>query len=314
MAYSNSAYSNRIVLAALAACRLAGLTVPEHPPQSSQEAAHGEARDEVAATPEALWAAVCAASGPASREPLQAFQLQAEVRTRSGVQTNEARIEYRYLAPDCIRFMLPSKNETGRFGPAPEHYWLRTGERVVALAGREFKEDRRAVDDMLALAKNYVALSNPARLNLEGLERPTAPPADLGPELAKKLRKLTWLAFESPDFALVKREATGEAKNGAAPESTLYRIELGLREDHLPAVAIVREPGKAGADPLLVMFSRYEASDDFRLPFVLLVHVLDRSESPARFAEKPSQEVYVTSASLRPKLSVADFQPERTAK
>src|SRR5688572_14614762 len=112
------------------------------------------------ATPEAraLWERVCKASGPAEREPLRAFQLTAEVRTRSGVQSNDAHVDYRYLAPDCIRFALPNKNETGRFGPAPEQYWQKSATDVVVLAGREFKEDRRAVDDMLALARNYAAL------------------------------------------------------------------------------------------------------------------------------------------------------------
>src|SRR6185503_4475747 len=99
----------------------------------------------------------------------------ADVLTRQGVQTNEGKVDYRYLAPDCMRFVLPSKNETGRFGPAPEQYWLREGEEVVTLAGREYKEDRRQVDDMIALAKNYVALSNPARITLTKIELMGAP-------------------------------------------------------------------------------------------------------------------------------------------
>lgn len=257
-------------------------------------------------TAEELWAALCAASGPATRAPLQAFELRAEVRTRSGVQVNDLQVDYRYLAPDCIRFMLPSKNETGRFGPAQEQYWVRTGDQVVILAGREYKEDRAKVDDMLALARNYVALSNPARIRLTSLERPAAPPSDLGPELVKDTRKLRWLVLESPDFALVRGEA-------ARADKPLYRVELGLREDALPGVAIVREVGKTGADPLLVKFAQYRAIDDFMLPYALQVHVLDRELTPATFAPKASQEIYVTEAALRPKLDVADFRP-KTAK
>lgn len=255
------------------------------------------------ATPEAraVWELVCAASGSVEREPLSAFQLQAGVLTRAGVQTNETRIEYRYLAPDCIRFMLPSKNETGRFGPAPEQYWVRSGEQVTILSGREFKEDRKKVDDMLALARNYVALSNPARLDLRALELCTAP-TDLGPALAKKTRKLRWLALESPDFTLVKSEAPRAGE-------TLYRVELGLDQKHLPAVAIVREKGRPESDPLLVEFSAYQPSDDFTLPFQLRVHVLDRARTPPVFADDASQEVYVTSAALRPQLTLEDFQP-----
>jgi len=257
----------------------------------------------------ALWQKVCAASGEATREPIRAFQLRAEVLTRSapgsGVGSNEATIDYAYMEPDCIRFVLPSKRETGRFGPAQEQYWLQDGEELVVLAGRENKESRRSVDDMLSLARNYVALSNPARLNLVGLELPGAPPADLGPELAKLFKKLSWLALESPDFALVRRD------DPAPKGGTVYRVELGLGEGALPSVAIIRERDKAGADPLLVEFSKYEDHDGFKLPMVLKVRVLDRTQPKAVFAFDPSQEVYVKTAALRPKLTVADFQPKK---
>lgn len=258
----------------------------------------------VAPEARATWERVCAASGDAQREPLQAFHFQADVRTRSGVQRNEMHLDLRYLAPDCIRFVLPSRSETGRFGPAPEQYWVRTRESVVVLAGREYVQDRRSVDDMLALARNYVALSNPARLELLGLELLAAPPGDLGAALAVRLKKLRWLAIESPDFALLRGEIGRE-------KPAVYRVELGLREDHLPAVAIVRERGRPETDPLLVEFSQYQAQDGFKLPFQLRVHALDRQQRPPAFAEHASQEVYVTSAALRPALTVADFQPRK---
>jgi hypothetical protein len=256
------------------------------------------------ARPRALWERVCAATASAAREPVKAFVLEADVLNRSGVQSNQLRIDFAYLAPDCVRFMLPSKNETGRFGPQPEQYWLRSDKEVVTLAGREYTEDRRKVDDMLALARNYVALSSPARLRVEGLTLPAAPPADLGVELGKRTKKLTWLAFDSPDFALVRGEGAREAP-------ATYHIELGIREDGLPAVAIVRERENAAVEPLLVEFSKYEERDGFHLPLVLLVHVLDRAQVPASFAALPAQEVYVTSATLRPVLSVGDFKPKK---
>src|SRR5262245_38400047 len=253
----------------------------------------------------ALWERVCAASGQVQREPLQAFHLTADVLTRQGVQTNEAtHIDYRYLAPDCIRFALPSKNETGRFGPAPEQYWTRAGENVVVLAGRDYAQDRKSVDDALTLARNYVALSNPARLKILALELMAAAPADLGKELATRCKKLRWLALESPDFALLRGDLARETP-------AVYRVELGLREDLLPAVAIVRERGKPTADPILVEFAQYQEQDGFKLPFQLKVHALDRTRGPAAFAENAAQEVYVTAAALRPSLTVEDFKPRK---
>jgi len=270
----------------------------------SQEARAPEVSAPVADEARALWERVCAASGDATREPLSAFHLKADVLTRSGAQTNEAHIDYRYLAPDCIRFALPSKNETGRFGPAPEHYWTQTNDAVVVLSGRDYAQDRKAVDDALTLARNYVALSNPARLKLLALELLSAGPADLGKELATRTRKLRWLALESPDFALLRGELAREAP-------AVYRVELGLREDLLPAVAIVRERGKATADPLLVEFSQYQEQDGFKLPFQLRVHALDRAQAPVSFAKDAAQEVYVTAAALRPSLTVEDFKPRK---
>jgi len=245
----------------------------------------------------ALFTRVCAASGPAERAPLSAFRLVAEARTRNGVQTNDLEIDYRYLAPDCIRFRLPSKNETGRFGPDEKQYWLKSADETVVLSGREYKEDRRQVDDMLALAKNYVALSNPAALKLEALELLGAAPSDLGEALAKKTKKLTWLALESPDFALVRRE-------GALPKGT-YRVELGIDSKDLPAAVVIRAKADATTAPLFVFLSDYRETSGFKLPMQLHVHVKDG----ATFAEFASQEVYVKTAELRPSFKVGDFQP-----
>jgi len=295
----------------LAALLLALAPAPQQPAAPQPTAQANPLGSEAAL---ALWQKVCVASGEATRQPIQAFQLHADVLTRSapgaGVQSNEGTIDYAYMAPDCIRFMLADKRETGRFGPAAEQYWLKEGKEVVVLAGREYKEDRRKVDDMVSLARNYVALSNPARLNLLKLELLPTPPADVGPELAKTFKKLSWLALESSDFALVRRN------DPAPPSGTVYRVELGLMESALPSVAIIREREKTGADPLLVEFSIYEDHDGFKIPMCLKVRVLDRTQPKAVFAAEPSQEVYVKTAALRPKLAVADFQPtsEKTDK
>ncbi len=274
---------------------------------SSSQAGNQSAVERAAPEARKAWERLCAASGSPSREPITAFHLKAEVLTRSaGAQNNELRIDYRYLAPDCIRFMLPSHNETGRFGPAQEQYWLKSRKEVVVLAGREYKEDRRQVDDMCVLARNYVALSNPGRLNLLALERRASAPGDLGPELLRRSGKLTWLALETPDFALVRSEGA------SAPAGTIYLVELGLREDALPALVVIREKPRAAAapgEPLLVELGRFEDRAGFQIPFQLLVRVLDRSHQPPVFSRDPSQEIYVTEADLRPQLTSDDFRP-----
>jgi hypothetical protein len=221
---------------------------------------------------------------------------------RTGVQTNESHIDYRYLAPDCIRFMLADRQETGRSGPAQDQYWLKGEKDVVVLAGREYEQDRRLVDDMLVLSRNYVTLSNPGLIHLQSLEKLEKAPADLGEELTKRAAKLTWIALASPDFALVRRD-------GPAAPGSVYRVELGLRQDGRPAMAAIRAPSRSAGDPLLVEFDTYKEASGFQIPFTLKVHALDPTSSPRVFSPHASQEVYVTEADLQPKLTPEDFKP-----
>ena len=134
--------------------------------------------------------------------------MKAGILTREGVQTNETEdVEYRYLAPDCVRFRLPSRREVGRSGLAQRDYWLLDGDELVELVGREYEEDRRQIQEMHAVARNFVALSDPGRLRITRLETLADPPPDVAPRLEPKERKLEWLRVASPDFALLRRDA-----------------------------------------------------------------------------------------------------------
>jgi hypothetical protein len=253
---------------------------------------------------EAAWKRVLAATASAGGLPITAFRLEADVLTRSGAQTNETEIDYRYLAPDCIRFVLPNRLETGRFGAGREDYWLKDKEEVVVLAGRDYVEDRRQVDEMLALARNYVALSEPARLNLRRLELLGGAPADLPPSLAAAGKKLSWIAVSSPDFALVRRD--GEP----APKDALYTVEIGLRTDGLPSLVVIRDGSRKSGDrtALLVELGKYEEKSGFKIPLQLRVHAR-RPDGRAGFVDSPSQEIYVTTTDLRAPLTREDFRP-----
>lgn len=264
-----------------------------------------------AASPEALarWEAVLAAARVPGedRSPIRAFVLEAEVLIREGARTNEMEIEYRYLVPHYIRFRLPGGQETGRGpGSGRRAYWLRDGEEIRRLSGRENAEGRRAVDQMLAVARNYVALSSPEELRLTHLDLLDSPPALLSGKLAKRAKKLDWLRVASPDFALVAKDTM------ARPSG--YAVDLGLeRESGLPRMALIRALG-SGLDatrlpePMLILLEEYLERDGFRIPRVVKVHALDRKT--ASFAVKPAQDIHITDASLRPHLSEADFEPQ----
>ena len=266
--------------------------------QDAQEKAEG-------ASPEAqaAWARLVAATSSAPGQPITAFRLEADVLTRQGAQTNETEIDYRYLAPDCIRFLLPNRLETGRFGSGREDYWLKDKDEIVVLASRDYVQDRRQIDEMLALARNYVALSDPGRLNLRRLELRSAPPGDLPPSLQAAAKKLTWISVASPDFALVRRD--GEP----APEDALYTVELGLNRDSLPVLVAIRDESKRGdRAALLVELGKYEERNGFKIPLQLRVYGR-RPDARAGFVDSPSQEIYVTATDLRAPLTRDDFKP-----
>ncbi len=265
--------------------------------------AHGPASQDASRE---LWSRFLAASATQAGTPIAAFHLRAEVLTRGGVQRNETDVDYRYLAPDCVRFLLASGRETGRFGPRQRDYWLKDREEVVVLSGAEYEEDRRLVDRMHAIARNFVALSDPGRIRVERCELLAEPPRDLASELVRATKKLSWLRVASPDFALLP------PPEGSAPSSTLYGVDLALLSSGLPRFAIIREeapPGGAAAPPMLLHLDRYEERSGFRIPLQIFVHELEPPSSPPVFSASPAQEIYVVEIDLRAPLSVDDFRP-----
>jgi hypothetical protein len=278
---------------------------------------------QAARTPEAeaAWQRVLAASHAAvdasgtRPPPIAAFDVRAELRVREGVGRNAAKdASFRYLSPDLVRFTLPSsRRETGRSAaPGERAYWMKDEAEILRLSGREHAEDRALVDRMLAVARNLVALSDPARIRVHALELLAAPPSGLPDELARVAKKLAWLAVTSPDFAL-----TGESVAAAGGAELAYRVELGLDEAHArPIFVVIRAVGDASAragapSPLLIELARWSERDGFVIPFVIRVRGIEpHPGAPPRFEVQPSQELGLTVVSFRPALTPADFEPD----
>ena len=284
---------------------------------SEQGAPNAEALARASEPARAAWTRLLDSAGANAAAPIQAFSLEADVRTRDGARRNDLRVMYRYLAPAFIRFALPgeqgtTKRETGRGpGEGQRAYWLREGDEVKELQGRDFTEDRRLVDEMLVVARNFLAFSNLSGLSLESLTLLPVPPPDL-PEpwrLKPWWRKLTWLSLESPDFALLHPERRAER-----PGQRLYVVELGLDpEDGLPRVAVVREQpdpsGGPSASPLCFRLDRYSSRDGFLVPLEIVVHPLLETPAGPRFAVEPSQDITLLDIELRPTFTPEDFLP-----
>ncbi len=258
---------------------------------------------------EGCWSSFLAASGSRKETPpITAFHLRADIVTREGVQTNELRTEYRFLAPDSIRFLLSSGREIGRSGPKQRDYWLKDKDEIVPLVGADHERDRRDVDRMLAVARNFVGLSDPAKLHIERCEILDAPPSDIGPDRLRDAKELRWLCVTSPDFALVP-----EAAQGVPAERALYRVELALMDSYVPRFVIVRQ--EPASDPasrsnsMLLELDLHQERDGYRIPLSIKVHALDPAASPAIFAARPAQDIWIEEIDLRPAFTALDFKP-----
>ena len=281
--------------------------------------AHAEAAGTPAAlSPEAMerWRSFTrAARSGEELAPVQGFDLQAHARTRQGVQTNELDVRYRFLEPHYIRFRLPRDIETGR-GPGQRGgFWLREGDEVVELQGRDYAEDRDQVLRMISLARNFIALTDPERIRLERVELLSGPEFDLlDVRLRRQARKLDWVRVASPSFALAEALARDEAE-------VVYRVDLGLdRESRLPRLVAIqrdvprgnRETVQAAAEgtgPLLIRLEDFRGANGFVVPHLLFVHAVERIRPRLAFAERPSQEIAVQSVDLRPTWTPEDFLP-----
>ncbi len=295
------------------------LSAPQDPAEGRTDET-GPTTDEVlrAAAPEAraAWERMIAAARPAepATSPITAFVLKASVIFRDGVKHNELEGDYRYLAPHFIRFKLRSQRETGRGpGKGDRGYWLKDGEEVLRLVGRESREDRRQVDEMLAIARNFVALSDLTRLRLTRLETLAEPPQGLPAHARRTAKKLDWLRVASPDFALLQEQLRAPATDGRG-----YLADLALnRATGLPSWVIVREEKERSADgvllpsnPMLIELRNWQPSPHgFLVPRWVLVYRMSREPGVVGFADRAAQDIELREIDLRPTLTEADFEP-----
>ena len=134
------------------------------------------------AAAQALWKDLLQAAQPSrpgsERKPVNAFDLTFDGRARmKDKQSNDFNnTRYRFLAPNWVRTSMESGVERMR---GPEGDWLvdRKKQDKIRLVGRDFTEDRRELADFQNIARNFVNLTDPARLELQSLRVLPASPA-----------------------------------------------------------------------------------------------------------------------------------------
>jgi hypothetical protein len=248
----------------------------------------------------AHWQALCrAALAPnATRVPLVAFDLVLDAQIRSAAnQSNEATtLRYRYQAPGFVRAMTEHGYELLR---GPKGDFLidpKRNEKGALPVGREGEEDRKQLSEILDLARNFVALSDPAALRIAELKLGSVDPALLPESLRASAQGLAWLEILSPDFRL---------QNSAG----MVRVKLGLRRDKsLPELCLVGPERPGSGSTALIRALDYREKQGLSVPWNLEVYGLD--ESGKRIQAQAALKIWLKRESdLRPNFPPETFLP-----
>jgi hypothetical protein len=287
--------------------------------------------NETSAETRELWALLVAALRPiaAADKPITAitaFDLTIQARVMSAKdggtpQRNDGDLRYKFLSPGFVRTTHMDSGVERMRGPDGDWLWDAKKGDLIALSGREYAQDRRELSQTLSIARNYIALCDPARLRIAKLERMSAPPSGL-PQLeayaAKKsavplAASLVWIAITSPDFQVVEA-----VTSNAAP---MFKAQIGLdHKTHLPLLATICQDENGAMvveTAVLVDFktteTNYARLDGRLVPTYFSVHDPLLPSSP--FAVQPTPRVDVVvkteSSRLSPKLTAADFRPPK---
>ena len=258
-------------------------------------------------TPQAAWEALAKATF--AEQPVQAFDLAFHLRVRpDDIQTNDLAARYRFLSPGYVRATLESGREHLR---GPDGDYLIDGEEVLKLVGREAAEDKKQLDEAVGVAKNFMALTDIARLKPKEVSRALAPTQLLPDELRERAASLRWLSVKTDGFHLLSSKPLPE---GARREQ---RALLGLHAtDPVLSLAVIIEDtlGPDGspvqeAQLVLLDLRKTAALDDFQVPRHLRVHGLTLRDGARRFRAKPAYELWLRGGTLRPKFKAESFKP-----
>ncbi|MDP6988052.1 MAG: hypothetical protein QF903_01070 [Planctomycetota bacterium] len=260
------------------------------------------------ATPAArsAWAVLCEAT--LAPEPIRAFDMSFHLRSR-GDEPHDVDTRIRFLSPGYVR---SSVRETGRGHLRGDRGdWLIDGEREVRLLGRDGAEDIRQIEETVAVARNFIALTDPRSVRLAGLSVLDGPPPELPAGLGERGARLSWLSLTSPDLHLGVRRPTPEPP-GPKP---LYRALIGSdpRSGHIE-LAIVAEAGtprRLESTTLLLELRGHFERDGFAVPREVMIYGVHAQARPLRFASVPRLQLWVDDAGLdlRAPLTPADFRP-----
>ncbi len=302
--------SREDVLERLRSRRGAGPEIPEFRRADGSVVLPGEVPAAASVEAKAMWRGLLKTLDQA--KPMQAFQLAFFLRQQAPDpqvnKTNDLDLNFSYLAPRFVRAELES-GRTHLRGPSGD--FLLDKQEVFRLVGRDFKQDIEQLDQMGAIASNFVALTQPvATLRLAQLELAKEPPRELHPKLRKEADALVWLSVTSPDLFL--------RMNSARPTGDglpLYRAQLGIDPEsatvHLAVIHEQRGDSHAPGTAMCVRMADHRRRAKLQIPHHIQVFSIDPSTRPERFYETPGTTLWLNGerGRLRAALSPEDFLP-----
>jgi hypothetical protein len=272
------------------------------------EARPGELPPSASPEARAAWEAI--ARDFAQAEPMRSFSLRFFLRQqpRDRPQSNDLQLQFSFLAPGFVRAKLESGRTLLR-GPQGD-LLLEKGAEPLRLVGREGAEDRKQLDQMAAIAANFVGLTDPRTLRLAELAVAAAPTEGIHPRLRKELEGLSWVRATSPDFYLGP-----EARRAADAPPALYRADLGVDpETRAVRVAVIHEVFEGSAlrsGAMLVRMRDHAARDGLLVPHTIEVFEVEPESEPPRFSASPTSQLWLQKdrGRLRARLTPEDFNP-----
>ncbi len=259
------------------------------------------------------WDRTCSAHlAPGSeRRPVSAFDVALDVRYKaSDTQTNDFQARYRFLAPNFLRATTENRREQIR---GPEGDWLldpATSEKIRLDIGRTNEEDRRQLDESVAIAKNFVALFDPRSLRIASIATRASAPQSLPASSKARAEKCAWLDVVSPDFHLHRTKAASKSTTHG-----LARVALGIDAETSRVVFALIYDGASKVEvsntTLFIELEHFKELDGFVVPHHIRVFETEPARGPTVFRAEPSTDIYVVAgkANLRATLAPVDFKP-----
>lgn len=213
----------------------------------------------------------------------------------TGADNIEVRLAAQFLRPNLLRYSVREADRSLERGRDTKGAWMRNGDRVVTLPGREFKNDLRELNRHVGLAKQLLEFLDPAKTLRQLRDR-------------KPLEKRTLVLgrLDRGECDYVSGVLDGYPLFEKEGETHTVSIEIWARDGIVQAVEAtpIDAAGKPAAVSELVLMDDYEQRAGILIPTKL--QVFRRPPAPER--PRSLATIEITKLDLAPALAEAAFQ------